>query len=352
MQCNICFNYFDDKGYIIQVDDKNISDIHTQNITRNYFQLLQRAITLSTILTEDNILCDYCSDLVLTELNKQIEKQEQITPTYIDFLDAGPKDVNITDDVMDDINMNEDEIDKLVIECDQLLKELSNVKKENDKLSYDSLQLDMLEEKVSNNINIHNYELNIIEDEIDSVNRQIEYTINIEEKLSLINVLNELYNIQKMDTYMSINGYRFGINKWDEYNASLEYILHLYQHICKYLKYNSNVYELDVSKRSFINRKKNVEYELFYKDDNTIELIKERVMSNGLIFFLECFEDLIRYVDEEYKFKVPFKIRGTKIGKDMNYYSIRYDKKNTNWYKACGYILINLKHLIALCSKN
>ncbi|CAG8582153.1 6225_t:CDS:2 [Ambispora gerdemannii] len=323
----------------VNVDDRQRASLsYRLKLARRLFDLMSSRSEI------DHPICQECTDMLLESLNKQLSDASKERDCYIDFLKKVNSNV-ISDAKQEDLRQEIQEIQARESSAITTLKEIErerdNMKRELAELEQEANELDKLEESYWKEFNDFHIQLQIFQNERDSVNVKYDHDAKQLEKLQKTNVYNDTFCISHDGSFGTINGFRLGRLQnqpveWSEINAawgqavsscsfrSIDYYLNIDLEILNY-RYGSG-------------------------DIGIGRIFQNNRFDNAMVAFLNCLQQLGDYAErQDHNLKLPYRINKDRIG-DVSIK--RQFNQDDNWTRALKYTLTNTKWILAYASSS
>ena len=357
----------------------------------------------------DHPVCLECTELLLSSLKSRLDVSTKERDAYITFLKTlnnstpTPSEVSKAQAALATSRAAES---KAFAELQALENEKAGLEEEVMELEAESLALDEEEESFWRSRNAFALDLSSFRNESDALHAAYNHDTKQLEQLQRTKVYNDAFFITSEKifdfNFATINGLRLGRLPpkvpvdWAEINAAWGYAALLLATIADKLGFVFRGYKLKpMGSMSRIeeehypspqnstskNRQptgpqaqkpKIVALDLFSSGDlPLVNAVIHRRINNGMVAFLECLRQLAEFVERggintqsspsrnndarnmnpvSVGFKLPYKIKGDKIGEDKKgYMSIKLNASNdAEWTEACKYTLTCCKYLLAV----
>ncbi|CAG8484757.1 7609_t:CDS:2 [Ambispora leptoticha] len=342
--------------------DANADDRQRASLSYR-LKLARRLFDLMSSRSEiDHPICQECTDMLLESLNKQLSDASKERDCYIDFLKKVNSNV-ISDAKQEDLRQEIQEIQaresRAITTLKEIERERDNMKRELAELEQEANELDKLEESYWKEFNDFHIQLQIFQNERDSVNVKYDHDAKQLEKLQKTNVYNDTFCISHDGSFGTINGFRLGRLQnqpveWSEINAAWGQAVLLLATIANKLNFTFKTYRL-VPLGSFSRIEKigddEQSYELYGSGDIGIgRIFQNNRFDNAMVAFLNCLQQLGDYAErQDHNLKLPYRINKDRIG-DVSIK--RQFNQDDNWTRALKYTLTNTKWILAYASSS
>ncbi|KAL9645675.1 hypothetical protein ABK040_003408 [Willaertia magna] len=334
----------------LQLDERLISN----ELYEYYNEFIKNLyIYLSEVVLIDTPLCTECMESISYQLEniqlKNLLKEEIIYKEYLDK-----------------VNNNEEEEfkenEKLLLELEkeelELEKELNELKEmENEILEREIIEnenqneFQQLEYNYWKEYNNFQHELQLFNEERETIQQRIIYISKELEKLNSTNVFNDAFHIWYEGHFGTINNFRLGKLptqnvEWNEINAAWGQAALLLFSLSKHKHFAFSKYKIipmgSFSRIETLDNKNS--YDLF-GGGSIGGLFWQSKFDKAMVAFLHCLKELGTFAEkQDAEFELPYKILDDKVGGK----SIKLGN-DENWTRACKYVLTDLKYLISFC---
>jgi len=310
-------------------------------------------------------LCDKCNYDIQKQLKEKIHEVEQECAGFKRCIATLQKE-NI--EGQSERQKQEQEKERKLSK--EVQRQIEEIKRQRKKLERDTLRLESeskkleeFENKFWEEYQEYQLELSILQDTQVAIQQKTELTKLQLEQLKSTNVFDDAFNISSKGHFGSINGFKLGRLPaqsvgWDEINAALGQVVLLLHCIAKRVRYKfkevilhpMGSYSRIADKRSpeVLNELYNYNSNEFFLRQGSSSSSAGKRFNTALALLLKAVKELGDYgaaIDPS--FKLPKSIQGDKIeGK-----SIQAVAAEVDWTRALKYLLLDLKALLAWCSK-
>ena len=352
------------------------------NTITNINDIVSGIIDLTDYYTDNNnknandqcsLLCDKCFEKIRYEYDKLIKSINDDCNLYEKYINAlngndtaqqfylphmyTPHERQQIDTQLHSVQQNE-------IELLQQLKSINNEKiemhNELQKIETDYSELMQQEYNYITEYNAIQSELQLKQSELSNIQSQINYTTELLSKLKSSNVYNDVFYITFDGTFGTINNQRLGrlstqSVQWNEINGALGDIVLACCVIAKKINYTYHTYKLNpmgsYTTISLLSDPTHV-CELYSNSDLSLRKLFRygSGFDQALIWLLHCIDQLQQYIHNQCDntFEIKYIINDDKIGN----ISIKTAANNDQqWSRACKFLLINMKFMLAWISK-
>ncbi|UYV60595.1 BECN1 [Cordylochernes scorpioides] len=345
---------------MVGLENREIS--HNVRWCANLFDLLTDTSTV------DHPLCEECTDFVLDQMDAQLRAADDDRHQYKKFLEKYTE--TLTDKDIENIS---EELKQLQEQELQLIRELEAGEKRsaelNVQISEKKEELKKLEEKdrtLWSKRTEGSYHLTKAKDQLRSMEDQIKFIHNHNEKLEKTNAFNATFHIWHNGHFGTINGFRLGRLdhcpvEWDEINAAWGQAVLLLHSLAKRMGLEFKRYRLvphgSLSYIEALENKKEYPLTRGRGHDNHVNFVVYLCrFDNAMVAYLDCLEQFKTAVEEKDKnIRLPYKMDKGRI-EDPQTRSVHSIKAQLNslegWTKALKYMLTNLKWGLAWVSSH
>ncbi|KAF2719921.1 APG6-domain-containing protein [Polychaeton citri CBS 116435] len=345
---------------------------------RSFSQQMETTMRLFEILSArsdiDHPVCSECTELLMEGLQQRQTTVTRERDAYVDFLKKVQQDVP-SDEERAKTSRQLDEAQykerKAMEELRVLEAEKAKLEAEIAILDAESDDLDDEEEAFWRARNTFTTDLNILQEERDSLQTQLAHETKLLESLQRTNVYNDTFCIGHDGLFATINGLRLGRLpdnpvEWTEINAAWGQALLLLSVISEKLGFTFQGFKLlpmgstskiekhdypgSASDESARNVKPKITtFDLYGSGDLSIGLnFFNRSVDSAMVAFLECLRQLGNHVQATSATKMPYSIQKDKIeGVSIKLGNFAQEEQ---WTKACKYTLTCCKFLLAHAS--
>ncbi|KAJ8514401.1 hypothetical protein ONZ45_g8066 [Pleurotus djamor] len=314
---------------------------------------------LSSRTDIDHPLCDECTQIILTSLQKQLEETKKERDGYIAFDKEVRKEREREGQGPSKEEM-EKKIEKLKEEERVAIEQTKAAEREKDKLDEELRALELeeaaLEAEESDFWRAHNEHLLLADQQVAQLSSlRAAYSADslTLDKLERANVYNDAFCIGHDGVFGTINGLRLGRVpsvpvEWAEINAAWGQTLLLLYTIARKLDYTFSNYRL-IPMGSFSRIDKIVgdkaTYELYGSGDLHIgRLLHNRRFDFAMVAFLDCLKSIIEHVkSQDATVDFPHQISKDRIGEVS--VKLQFNQEDA-WTRALRHVLLALKILL------
>ncbi|KAI7204061.1 hypothetical protein D0869_06219 [Hortaea werneckii] len=340
----------------------------------------------------DHPVCTECTDLLLSGLQNRQQGVVRERDAYVDFLKRAQQDVPTDDDkavTKRDLERAREREQKALEELEALEAEKARMEAEIAELDVESEALDSEEASFWQDRNAFLTELNAFQEERDSLQTQLAHDSKLLDTLQRTNVYNDTFTIGHDGVFGTINGLRLGRLadhpvEWSEINAALGQALLLLAVVseklgCKIRGYrlvpmgstSKIVLEEPEAVTTGAGKSKGTVHELYSSGNLPFGLgAFYGGFDTAMIAFLECLRQVGEHVERKSAtssdgtggnspansprpgMKMPYEITTSKDGGRIGGLKVHLGGvgKETEWTKACKYLLTCCKFLLAHAS--
>lgn len=318
----------------------------------------------------DYPVCMDCAEVLRDKLKQKYEDECRERDAYIAFAGSLKAEAN---PAQEDIEQLQKEVEQLELKNSNALQELKEAEKVQEQLELELKELEKKfeglkdkEEEYFEKRNEFQLEIDDLESESDRTGSMLEQEVNILTKLQAVNVYNDVFCIGFDGYFGTINGLRLGrlkdrLVEWSEINAAWGQTLLCLTTVINKLDYSVIGYKLHPQGSISVIEKLDIDhksgeilgrssYELFSSGDYRLgRILIHKRLDTAMVAFLAVLKQVCDFAQSQQpNFRVPYHINNDKIGE----YSIRLSINSSNdaWTKACKYVLINLKHVLAFAT--
>jgi beclin 1 len=339
---------------------------------------LERTMKLFEILSArsdiDHPICTECTEMLLEGLQKRQTSVTRERDAYVQFLKHAQEDVPIDEEKIKTKASLEDaqRREKQALEdLEALEAEKARMEDEIAALDAEAEELDEEEERFWRERNAFTAELTAYQEERDSLQHQVAHDNKLLESLQRTNVYNDTFCIGHDGSFGTINGLRLGRLPdhpvdWTEINAAWGQVMLLTSIVADKVRCKLDGWRLhpmgSTSKIEKIeggqtaNGSKSSMFELYSSGNVPLSFgLLHHSFDSGMVAFLDC----LRQIGEHVERTSPQTYGGTSLKMD---HPINKDKigeisiklgnfgQEEQWTKACKYVLICCKRLLAHAS--
>ena len=352
---------------------------------------------LSSRTDIDHPICSECTETLIHGMEKRLTESTKERDAYLEFLRRTQAEMPTDDEAAGterELKKVREEEEKALNELEGLEREKADLEKELRELEVEAKELDKEEEGYWRERNAVESEVRALKEEQESLDLRLKHDEELLQQLKRVNVFDDAFYVSyagKNGVFGTINGLRLGRTssepvEWAEVNAAWGFACLLLATVADRLKYDFKGYRLKplgsassideikvqdstpknsvagsaVSTGSAFNQPKTIttNFPLHYASELPISLpFMHRSFSDGMVAFCQCVRQLASHVSNTAKDKggspsqLMYVVEKDKLWK-------RTDKENTissirlggswdDWTRACKYVLINCKILLA-----